>query len=69
MSFKEEKFKEDNKKLKKLPTSIYTDNEKFNKNVENFIPSKSNIELNQIDPNKSYGKWIYFREVGSWIMD
>ena len=48
-----EKFKEDNQKLKKLPTSIYTDNQNFYKKVENFNPSKTNIDEKQIDTSKS----------------
>ena len=36
----QEKFKEDNKKLIKLPTSIYAGNQEFNKKVQNLEPTK-----------------------------
>ena len=36
----QEKFKEDIKKLIKLPTSIYTGNQEFNKKVQNLEPTK-----------------------------
>ena len=49
----EEGFIEDNTKLKKLPTHIYSGHQEFSKKVIDFIPTKKNVEEKKIDPNEA----------------
>lgn len=55
--------------MKKIPTKIYDSNKPLIDKVTKFDPIKKHIAERKIDPNETYGKWIYYREEGTWIMD